>query len=128
MPFALMIVGLVLLVSAIRGTQQDLFKLVKGDFTGPNNFIFWMAAILAIGAMGYIPRVKPISTAFLVLVVLVLVLARGNPQGVGGGLFTKLTTGLKSTVTPDTQPSTVAAISPLTNVLPNLDWSNAAIN
>lgn len=75
MPFAFIIIGLMLLVSGVRNTQTDLYTLVKGDFTGDNNFIFWTLSILAIGAVGYAPRLKPVANAFLVLVIVVLFLS-----------------------------------------------------
>ena len=86
-----------LLVTAVKNTQGTLFALVQGDLTGKNNFIFWMLSILAIGAVGYIPKLKPISVAFLTLVVIVLVLKKGNPQGIGGGFFDQLMSGLNLT-------------------------------
>jgi hypothetical protein len=89
MSFALIIIGSVLLIASIRGTQGSLFTLVQGDFTGPNNFIFWTLSILLIGAIGYIPKLKPISVAFLVLVVLVLLLSKGNPNTATGGFFSQ---------------------------------------
>ena len=76
MPYALIIFGAMLLVSSVRNTQGDLFTLLKGDFSGNNNFIFWMLSIFAVGAIGYVPKLKPISTAFLVLIVTVLFLSR----------------------------------------------------
>src|SRR5260370_36956281 len=93
MPFALIIVGVVLLIAAAKGTQGDLFSLLQKDFTGPNNFVFWMAAILIIGAVGYVPKLKPLSTVFLALVVLVLFLSKGNK----GSFFEKFTSGIQST-------------------------------
>jgi len=78
MPFVLIISGTVLLISAVRNTQQQLFLLLANDFTGPNNFIYWFISILIIGAIGYIPKAKPISDGFLVLVILVLFLRRGT--------------------------------------------------
>lgn len=97
MPFALLIIGVVLVTSGVRNTQDNLFNLVKGDFTGQNNFIFWFASILIIGAIGYVKPLKPISTAFLTLLVLVLFLSKGNPSGVGGGFFQQFTSALGST-------------------------------
>lgn len=99
MPFALLIVGFVLIIASARNTQDNLFALVKADFVGPNNFIFWVVSILIIGAIGYIPKLKPISTAFLVLVILVLILTRGNPNTAGGGFFEKFTQQLNTTTT-----------------------------
>lgn len=95
MPFALLIIGVVLLVAGVRGTQDTLFGLLKGDFTGNSNFFYWFAAIVIIGMIGYIPKLKPISNAFLILIVMVLFLSKGKPNGSGGGLFSQLTSALK---------------------------------
>jgi len=94
MPFALLIIGIVLLIAAVRGTHSDLFALVKGDFIGPNNFIFWTVSILIIGSVGYIPKLKPLSVAFLVVVILVLILTKGNPTQATGGFFEKFTSAI----------------------------------
>jgi hypothetical protein len=100
MPFALLIVGIALIVSAVRNTHYDLFNLVRGDFTGPNNFAFWVISILIIGSVGYIPKLKPVSAAFLSLVIIVLFLTKGNPSKAGGGFFEKFTAGIGATVAP----------------------------
>lgn len=92
MPYALILAGLVMFVSGIRDTQDDLFRLVKGDFTGQRNFVFWFLAILGIGAVGYVPKLKPISNAFLVLVIVVLFLSNQ-------GFFTQFMAQIKSTET-----------------------------
>jgi len=100
MPFALLIIGAVLLISAARGTvtgQNGLFYLLESDFTGQDNFIFWMVSILIIGAIGYIPKLKPFSVAFLTLVIIVLFLKRGNPSGIGGGFFAQFVQGVGAT-------------------------------
>lgn len=72
MPFVLIAIGAMLAVAGVRGTQAELFDLLKGDFTGTPNYISWMVAIMVIGALGYINAIRPISNAFLVLVILVL--------------------------------------------------------
>jgi hypothetical protein len=121
MPFVLLIAGAVLLIAAVRNTQDNLFSLLKGDFTGQANFVYWVFSLLVIGSFGYIPKLKPVSIAFLTLVILVLVLTRGNPQGVGGGLFSKLTAQLGTTT--GTTSATSAAIAPL-NSLPTSTAGN----
>ena len=75
MPFAFIIVGLVLLVAGVRGTNGQLTTLVKGDITGTNNFIHWILAILLIGSLGYIKKIQPLSRIFLVLIIIVLFLS-----------------------------------------------------
>lgn len=111
-----------MLIAAIRGTQGDLGTLLKGDFTGQANFIFWFVSILLIGAVGYIPKLKPFSVAFLVLVILVLFLSRGNPQTSSGGFFGKFVQALQSTTSVATSATSTAftALPNLGNVLPNL--------
>lgn len=92
MPFALILVGVLLIVAAVRNTTDVLFTLVKQDFTGPNNYTYWLASILLIGAIGYIKPLQPLSRIFLVLIVVVLVLTHGglfdkfNAQVFGGSL------------------------------------------
>lgn len=112
MPFALLIIGAFLLIAAVRGKTDGpdgLFALVAGDFTGPASFVYWMVAILIIGSIGYIPKVKPVTTAFLGLLILVLFLAKGDPSKAGGGFFEKFTEGLASTTTAKAPATTAAA-------------------
>lgn len=78
MPFALIITGIVLLVAGVKGTQNQLYSLVQGDFTGPNNFIFWMISILIIGGLGYVPKLQGISRMFLFLIIVALFLKNGT--------------------------------------------------
>lgn len=75
MPLALLAFGALLLIAAIRGTQDDLFALLKKDFTGQGNFFLWILAILLVGSVGYVKQLRPISNAFLVLILLVFILA-----------------------------------------------------
>lgn len=109
MAFALLIIGIFLLVSAVKGTQGDLFNLIQVDFQGQGNFVYWFVAILAIGALGYIPKLKPISVGLLTLVIAVLVLKKGDPTGIGGGLFSQLSAGLQSTTTATAAPVLVGS-------------------
>lgn len=75
MPFALIIIGSVFILVGYQGTQDQFFTLLKGDFSGPGNFVNWIVSILVIGALGYIPKLKGLSDAFLFLVILVLFLS-----------------------------------------------------
>jgi hypothetical protein len=118
MPFALLIIGAVLLTASVRNTQDDLFTLVKGDFSGQGNFIFWVVSLLIIGAIGYIPKLKPISDGFLVLVLIVMFLTKGNPSGVGGGFFEKFTTALKGTTQTTPSTSQAASTQPVSTLQP----------
>lgn len=97
MPFALLMFGLVLLASAIAGTQNQFLSLIIGDFSGPSNFFYWVVALVIIGAVGYIPKLKPVSDLFLILIILVLLLSKGKPSAQGGGFFKQFTAALSST-------------------------------
>ena len=123
MPFALLIVGIVLVVAASRNKQDDLFTLIKGDFTGTNNFIYWFVSILIIGSLGYIPKLKPLSTALLVLVVIVLVLTKGK-AGTGGGLFNQFVSQLSSTTKTSTTDTTNQTQNQNPLQLPVLDYTS----
>jgi hypothetical protein len=86
MPFVFGIVGIVLLVSGVRGNSAKLFALVKSDFSGQPNYFEWMIAIFLIGVFGYIKELAPISRMFMFIVLLGLlyknkqVLSEFNPQ------------------------------------------------
>lgn len=121
MPFVLLIVGGIVLIASVRNTQDCLFTLVKGDFTGQGNFIYWVISLLLIGALGYIPKLKPLSVAFLGLVILVLFLTRGNPKGIGGGFFSQFTQQVKATTA--TASTTAAPASTATAPVAGT-WAN----
>lgn len=78
MPFVLFIAGLLLIVSAVRGKTDSLYALIKNDLTGTNSFVPWIISIFFIGALGYVPSIRPITNAFLVLVIIVLFLSNGG--------------------------------------------------
>lgn len=117
MSFALLIIGITLVVAAVRNTQGALITLVSGDFQGPGNFLYWIVALLLIGALGYIPKLKPVSDGFLVLIILALVLSKGNPsKNVSGGFFKQLTDALSSTKSTSPVSVTPGSIGgPITN-------------
>lgn len=75
MPFALIVLGIVALVVAVRDTGRDARALLLDEFTGQNNFISWIAGIGAVGAIGYIPSLRAFSRLFLILVFIGIFLA-----------------------------------------------------
>ena len=95
MPFVFIIIGAVFLVSGVRGTSSTLVTLVEGDITGSNAFGYWILAILAIGALGYVEDLRALSRAFLALVLVVLILNENQKAG-GGGLVAKFTSEFSS--------------------------------
>lgn len=89
MPYALLLIGAILLVAGLRNTYAELWELVKGDFTAEGGFLTWVAAIAVVGGIGYIPRLRSLSIAFMTLLLLVLVISNG-------GVFAKLQEFIKS--------------------------------
>ena len=85
MSLALIFSGVILLVAAVRNKQVDLFNLVKGDFSGSNNFVEWIVALMLVGALGYVPKLRPLSIALLALILVVIFLKKGT------GFFDQLT-------------------------------------
>lgn len=74
MPYILVLFGTILFVAGIRNTQGTLWTLLKGDLTGQDSFLVWIAAIAVVGGIGYIPKLKPLSIALLTLLLIVLVI------------------------------------------------------
>jgi hypothetical protein len=106
MAFAFLIIGAVFITAGVRETDGELTDLIKGDFTSKNgkpSFIAWLMAILLIGALGYIEPIKPVSRAFLVLVVIVLFLSNG-------GFFEKF---IQGTIKLDTSPAGTISNAPV---------------
>ena len=91
MSFALLIIGIMMITSAVRGTQHCLVETVKGDFRGQGNFTYWVAALLLFGILGYSETLRPLSQALLVLVILVLFLTKGT------GFFARFQQAIGST-------------------------------
>lgn len=94
MPFALAIIGITIFVTAIRGTTSTLFGLIKDDFTGNGNFIYWVLSILVIGSVGYVKRLQPVANIFLALVMIVLLIGAGNK-----GFFAQFMAAIKTPAT-----------------------------
>jgi hypothetical protein len=70
-PFLLIGIAAVLLVTAFRNTFGALFSALGQD-AGP--YLKWAAALVLVAAVGWIPGLKPVSRALLALVLVVLVL------------------------------------------------------
>ena len=87
MGISLITIGVILLIASVRDTLEQtpdgspgLFPLLVNDFEPgqKGNFLAWFIAIVLIGAVGIVPQLKPISTAMLVLVILVLLISNGG--------------------------------------------------
>ena len=98
MPFALIIIGLLLIISGARGTYSDLKTLLVEDFTGPGNFFYWIVAVGVAGCLGYVPGLERFSRAFLGLVILAMILAHR-------GFFKKFMEALGSVAPASAEPA-----------------------
>lgn len=82
MPFAIILFAILLIVIGYQGTQHQLFVLLNEDFNPSNNtthsFWVWILAIGVVGGIGYLPKMRQISNAFLALILVVLFLSNGG--------------------------------------------------
>lgn len=113
MPLAFLVIGGLLVVVAVRGTYSNLGTLLVNDFTGQGSnshgFLVWVAAIAAIGALGWIPGMRTPSRYLLAMVVLAIFLSNT-------GVFAEAQKALKSGI-PGVTVSTAQA-APTAEPLP----------
>lgn len=102
MPFVLLVLGLLFLVVAVRGTQDQFFALLKGEFTGTNNFLVWVLAIVILGLIGYLKPIRPVAHAMIGLIILVMIIANK-------GIFAQFNNAIRNP-TASAAPSQPAAI------------------
>lgn len=81
MPFVLLLIGAVLVVTAILGNQSKLATALQQDVPP---FGIWALSIVAVGGLGWVPGMERISRYLLALVLIVLVLR--NYQNIIKGL------------------------------------------
>jgi hypothetical protein len=81
MPFALVLIGIILIVTGFQNTYQAFGKQVQGDFSGPGNFFYWLTSIAVIGGIGYIPKLETFSRLFMFLLLLTMIIGlyKKNP-------------------------------------------------
>jgi hypothetical protein len=94
MPLVLIFLGLIFFVVAVRNSHASLFAALTQDVPA---FMVWAGAILAIGSIGFIPGMKPVSRALLALVIMVLIV--GNYQAILNG-FVSISHGAPATPAP----------------------------
>lgn len=92
MPFFLIIAGIIMMVSALRGVQGCLIAEIETEFQGAGSFIWWVAAIFMVGALGYSDTLRPISNAFLALIIIAMFLYAAATQN----LFQQFTSAISA--------------------------------
>lgn len=78
MPLFFLIVGILLIIVGINDRVPELTTLLKEDFAPSDDqpsFLLWVLIIGVIGLLGGIKSFKPVSNAFLVLLVVVVLLS-----------------------------------------------------
>lgn len=125
------LIGAILIVAAIRDTQGALFSALATDVPA---FVVWAAAIIALGAIGYIPGLKPVSRGLLALVIIVIVLRQyqqiiaGFQGAVSSGASTgSAATGSAATGSALAAPSVSSSVATPAPVLGNLNNLNLAV-
>lgn len=84
MPFALVFVGILLIVVGFQDTYKQFGTQVQNDFSGQGNFIYWLISIGVIGALGYVKEFQTFSRVFIGLLILSMLLSKkgGIAQGI----------------------------------------------
>ncbi len=126
MPFALVLIGLVLIVTGSRDTYREFGAELVGDFTGAGNFTYWLASLGAVGALGYVPALRDFSRLFMALIILAMLISNR-------GFFAQLGTALASgpvSVEPsprDETPPDTAQVNDAQgfSILPTIQSTNA---
>lgn len=79
MPFALIVIGVLLFVTGMKGTWKQFGGELYTDlFTGSPSFVVWFIALLVVGMIGYIPGAKKPADAFMALIIVAMVLKNGG--------------------------------------------------
>lgn len=90
MPFALITIGILLLVTALNNTAPAFAKQVSKDmFSEDGGFIYWVAALVIVGLLGYVPSLKKPADLFMLLIIVAMLLKNSNffqqfQQGIAG--------------------------------------------
>jgi hypothetical protein len=108
MGFALLFIGLLMVVTGARGTYAQFGSQIASEFQGNNSFTYQMIALGAIGAAGYIPALQTISRWILAFIVLVIMLGGKGQQS----FFGQLQAALKQGPTPPNATGTAATSAP----------------
>ena len=93
MPIALIVVGAVFIIAAVRDKQVELGDLLVSQFAGPDSFTIWALGFVLVSMIGTIDALRPLSRALMGLMLLVLFLANSRD----GDLVTSLRTQLTGT-------------------------------
>lgn len=97
MPFALLFVGMILIITGFQNTYKQFGTMVAGDFSGNQSFLYWLASIGVVGSVGYIKGAESFSRAFMALILIAMIV---NNKG----LFANLQSAIVAGSTSETNP------------------------
>lgn len=73
MPYVVALIGVLLVVTALRGTTGEFLELLRGDVSG---FLWFILALIILGAIGaYIPAWQKVSGAMIFLIVVAFMIS-----------------------------------------------------
>ena len=78
MPLVILIIGVVFLIAAVRGTNKELGDLFKAQFVGPGSFTSWALAFLSLALLGTIPQLRPLARVLMGLLLLVIIIVQSR--------------------------------------------------
>lgn len=76
MPIFFLVIGLLLIMTVVRGTTGQFAKRLGQDISG--GYLKWLAAIIVIGVLGFVPSLKLPSRYLMGLVAIVILLKEGS--------------------------------------------------
>lgn len=103
MGIVFLFIGIAAVAIGVRGQAAPAGKLLASEFTGPNSYIEWLAAIVILGVAGFWRPIRPGANAMLGLVILAMFIRKGQ------GFFDQINSALTSATA---APKPAAASSP----------------
>lgn len=88
MPFAVLFIAAIFIVTGFRGTSGDFLHQLESDVS---QIVVPIVAIVIIGALGYVPGFKKLSDGFLILILLAMFLTNGRK-----GFFTRFNNEIRN--------------------------------
>lgn len=76
MPFALIVIGIILSIAAYRDTLPELFSIIKDVTADSKGFGYWVIAAIILGFAASIQPIKKPVNAFMILLMVVLLLRK----------------------------------------------------
>lgn len=97
MPLALLFIGILAVIVAIKGNYAQVAQQLTSDFSGSAGFIPWVAAIVIIAIVGKAANVPNASKMFIALIILVYLFANSSS---GSGIWSQIQSALQNVSAP----------------------------